>query len=228
MDFAVWDQVDRLSLDEAAYLWCELGPVEGDLPSQVRAIKRMLENAIERGDLRGDNQGIRSGRYTNLDRWGRERGVFVVGRSDYVVSRESLRIWADRNGKRPRFLFPESRLDTGQDWRHQHLESVGATFDQAEKTHKDVSRRGGLATGNHFAKVKRMAREIAFERWEDEKEADKPISTITAVIAGITDAINGDLKILGIKKAPSAETIRDWIKGLAPPEISKGGRPKKT
>lgn len=83
---------------------------------------------------------------------------------------------------------------------------------------------GHVGKGDRYAEARKMAREMAQERWEETAEQVPRIGQVAKDIHGV---IAADPDALGLKSAPKVETVRKWIKGLAPTTAIKGGRPRK-
>lgn len=101
--YEAWDEVEELELFQAACLWAEIEPALPVSSGEPYARLRMLKEAIRKrelypfGNLR-EALNLRAGRYTP--------NVHTV------VTRKSLRDFAEKRGHRPLFLFPEERHTT--------------------------------------------------------------------------------------------------------------------
>ncbi len=81
---------------------------------------------------------------------------------------------------------------------------------------------GGKIAARRFEPAKQLAKEIAEERWSSEE----PEPRVGEVAEGIRQAINANPSALNLKKAPSLQTIKNWITEIAPEEARRPGRPK--
>jgi hypothetical protein len=74
-DFASWRQVDRLTLRDAAFLWCDLAPGHA-MPSNVQYWHGALKSAITKGELDFEPQFYRGAilKRTALQAFARMRG----------------------------------------------------------------------------------------------------------------------------------------------------------
>lgn len=97
--------------------------------------------------------------------------------------------------------------------------SVGNPFE-------DFAKKGGRAASTIFEKARTMSIDMGCDRWQGD-DRDLVIPSLNNVSKDIQRALGADLKALGLKKTPALETIKIWIKHIAPPEAKKSGRPKK-
>ncbi|MCB1807987.1 MAG: hypothetical protein KDJ99_23380 [Candidatus Competibacteraceae bacterium] len=113
MDISIWHHVDRFTLIEVAYLWCELPPkeIQEGVPKPVMAIVNDMLLALKRGELWFYD------RETGKPKWlvaSRKPSPFP-SISCYMtliyplLARKELRRWALTRDKRPGFLFPEDQ-----------------------------------------------------------------------------------------------------------------------
>ena len=100
-DYEAWDLVDEFTVPQAACLWCGIEP--GAIPRttihqhpQTVAIKRMIEGAIERGQLTAKS----------VDELWSSRDMRY---NEATVALSDLRALAESKNQRPAFLFPEDR-----------------------------------------------------------------------------------------------------------------------
>ena len=100
-DFTAWALVDALTVNQAACLWVGAEPTESDTErkyrgktaelDQVAAVKQMLSAAIRAGELSADPSA---------------NPMAMIGDdSETLVSRETLREFAETKNQRPAFLF---------------------------------------------------------------------------------------------------------------------------
>ncbi len=96
-DLAIWALVDSFTVDQAACLWVGAKPSQnpflrtGVLKDQIAAIKQMLTGAILSGVLDVDTSS---------------NPLRMIGdHSETVVTRETLRAFAESKNQRPDFLF---------------------------------------------------------------------------------------------------------------------------
>ena len=100
-DFAAWALVDALTVNQAACLWVGAEPTESDTERKYRgktaeldrvaAVKQMLSAAIRAGELSADPSA---------------NPMAMIGDdSKTLVSRETLREFAETKNQRPAFLF---------------------------------------------------------------------------------------------------------------------------
>lgn len=106
VDYEFWDSLEELTLDQAAYLWCEQEPKLSprELPAKVLAVSNMLYAAAQHGEIQSRDT---SRMHTYTTEWEREKSIFVVGET--YLNRNSLRAYAESKGYRPKFLFPGTR-----------------------------------------------------------------------------------------------------------------------
>jgi hypothetical protein len=71
------------------------------------------------------------------------------------------------------------------------------------------------------ATVKDHARTLASEVWQANTEQEYRLKDMARLVVDV-------LKREGYEDLPSLEQIKKWIKPVAPPHASKGGRPRKT
>ena len=94
IDYLRWDKVDWFSLENVAYLWCGLEPVEQSKilrrlkHPETDAAEKMLLSAIESEETPATSM---------------EEG------SEWYIDREDLNKLAETKGVRPAFLFPDVR-----------------------------------------------------------------------------------------------------------------------
>jgi len=98
-NYEAWRHVDRLTLREAAYLWCDLSP-EGSMPSNVRAWYEALASAVRKGELNLEYRpsGRMMGRDADFD--------YQKDNPDLntTVKRTALQAWAKKHNYDPKFL----------------------------------------------------------------------------------------------------------------------------
>lgn len=94
---AFWENRPEYSLNEAAYLFRGLLPIEGaDVdPVDVAVLKRELRKSVKSGELRGE---------ANKTRYDYGRGIAEF--EEMLFNRGALRSWAEAHNERPAFLFP--------------------------------------------------------------------------------------------------------------------------
>jgi hypothetical protein len=97
-DYVAWRHVDRLSLKQAAFLWCDLPP-KVSMPTNVQAWFNALASAIRRGDLSFEHQPQG---YVDADttRQMEKRNPTL----DTIVKRTALQQFAKANRHDPTFL----------------------------------------------------------------------------------------------------------------------------
>lgn len=89
-DYAEWDRVSALAIWQASCLWAGIKPVAQIPPtSKAYPCLQMLKRDLERGEFKT---------------LGQEDGVMWR-----LVEREELKIYAQKKGEKPPFLFPENR-----------------------------------------------------------------------------------------------------------------------
>jgi hypothetical protein len=98
-DYRPWRHVDQLALWEAAFLWCDLSPAVGPMPSNVAAWYGALAAAVTKGELkfvfRDRGYGDSQRHYDNQKR-NPELGT--------SVKRTALQAWAKKHNYDPKFL----------------------------------------------------------------------------------------------------------------------------
>jgi len=97
-DYGFWEKQPSYSFLNAAALCCDIDPQDWQMHSvKVKAMLRRLEREVDRDgpDCFGDPSANR-------------------------VLRHTLIKWAERNGERPPFLFPEARADNQTEWGFTH------------------------------------------------------------------------------------------------------------
>ncbi len=105
VDFVTLDKIDQLKLYEAAALWSEREPANANtLDPTVHPRFVMLQRAVNGGKLTLENpQPVNVALHLASDVSGEVPG-------NTLVSRASLRTFAERLNERPKFLFPEDRV----------------------------------------------------------------------------------------------------------------------
>jgi hypothetical protein len=98
-DYGAWRHVDKLTLREAAFLWCDLPP-EGSMTSNVRAWYEALASAVRKGELNFEYRP--SGRMMDRD------ADFDYQKDNpdlnTKVERTALQSWAKKHNYNPKFL----------------------------------------------------------------------------------------------------------------------------
>ena len=97
-DYEAWRHVDRLTLREAAFLWCDLSPGPS-MPPNVQAWFNALSSAIQRGELPFEHQPRAFG-HTETERQLKKKGHTLIT----VVMRTALQRFARANNHHPIFL----------------------------------------------------------------------------------------------------------------------------
>jgi hypothetical protein len=97
-DYDAWRHVDRLTLREAAFLWCDLSPGPS-MPPNVQAWFNALGSAIQRGELPFEHQPRAFG-HTETERQLEKKGPML----NTVVMRTALQRFARANNHHPIFL----------------------------------------------------------------------------------------------------------------------------
>jgi hypothetical protein len=97
-DYEAWRHVDRLTLREAAFLWCDLSPGPS-MPPNVQAWFNALSSAILRGELPFEHQPRAFG-HTETERHLEKNGPTLIT----VVMRTALQRFARANNHHPIFL----------------------------------------------------------------------------------------------------------------------------
>jgi hypothetical protein len=95
-DYEAWRHVDRLTLREAAFLWCDLSPGPS-MPPNVQAWFNALSSAIQRGELPFEHQPHAFG---HTERQLEKKGPTLIT----VVMRTALQRFARANNHHPIFL----------------------------------------------------------------------------------------------------------------------------
>jgi len=95
-DYEAWRHVDRLTLREAAFLWCDLSPGPS-MPPNVQAWLNALSAAIQRGELPFEHQPHAFG---HTERQLEKKGPTLIT----VVMRTALQRFARANNHHPIFL----------------------------------------------------------------------------------------------------------------------------
>jgi hypothetical protein len=97
-DYEAWRHVDRLTLREAAFLWCDLSPGPS-MPPKVQAWFNAFSSAIQRGELPFEHQP-RPHSHAETERQLEKRNPTL----NTVVMRTALKRFAKANDHRPTFL----------------------------------------------------------------------------------------------------------------------------
>ena len=100
LDYAAWRHVDRLSLRDAAFLWCELSPASQAMPSNVNAWFNALAAAIAKDELDFEPQYRESPPARERQREYQKRNPKL----DTIVTRKALKAFANIHGYDPKFL----------------------------------------------------------------------------------------------------------------------------
>ena len=100
LDYAAWRHVDRLSLRDAAFLWCELSPASQAMPSNVNAWFNALAAAIAKDELDFEPQYRESPPARERQREYQKRNPQL----DTIVTRKALKAFANIHGYDPKFL----------------------------------------------------------------------------------------------------------------------------
>lgn len=87
---------------------------------------------------------------------------------------------------------------------------------------KEAQSTGGEATRARYDAAREFARMVASNSWKE-----PPNEKIGKMAEYTTECINNNLSKVGLSKAVSSETVKNWIKDLAPPEARVPGRPRK-
>jgi hypothetical protein len=95
-DYEAWRHVDRLTLREAAFLWCDLSPGPS-MPPNVQAWFNALSSAIQRGELPFEHQPHA---FSHTERQLEKKGPTLIT----VVMRTALQRFARANNHHPIFL----------------------------------------------------------------------------------------------------------------------------
>jgi hypothetical protein len=103
IDYPFWDSQDELTLDQAAWLWLDREPELNFAARDAKylAINNMLYEKIKGGGLPARNTNTSLG------------GVHCPGET--YIRRDDLKKFAESQGVKPKFLFPESRLPKSDD-----------------------------------------------------------------------------------------------------------------
>ena len=99
LDYAAIRHIDRLTLREAAFFWCDLPVGRQSMPSNVLTWYSALQSAVRKGELDFEPE------YSGYRDRGRER-EHQNGRPylNTVVKRTALQAFAKRHGYDPKFL----------------------------------------------------------------------------------------------------------------------------
>ena len=97
-DYEAWRHVDRLTLREAAFLWCDLSPGPS-IPPNVHAWFNAFSSAIQRGELPFEYQP-RAYVHAETERQSEKRNPTL----NTVVARTALQRFAKANDHHPIFL----------------------------------------------------------------------------------------------------------------------------
>ena len=97
-DYEAWRHVDRLTLREAAFLWCDLSPGPS-MPPNVHAWFNAFSSAIQRGELPFEHQP-RARVHAETERQSEKRNPTL----STVVARTALQRFAKANDHHPKFL----------------------------------------------------------------------------------------------------------------------------
>jgi len=97
-DYEAWRHVDRLTLREAAFLWCDLSPGPS-MPPNVHAWFNAFSSAIQRGELPFEHQP-RAHVHAETERQLEKRNPTL----STVVMRAALQRFAKANDHYPIFL----------------------------------------------------------------------------------------------------------------------------
>jgi hypothetical protein len=97
-DYAAWRHVDRLTLRQAAFLWCDLAP-SPTMPSNVRDWYEALASAVRKGALDFEPKYSRLGQFES-ERVYQKRNPQL----DTIVTRKALQGFAKRYSHDPKFL----------------------------------------------------------------------------------------------------------------------------
>jgi hypothetical protein len=97
-DYTAVRHIDRLTLREAAFYWCDLPPGRS-MPSSVRDWYNALASAVSKGELNFEPK------YSGYMRREDERDVQKRNpQLDTIVTRKALQAFAKRHGHDPKFL----------------------------------------------------------------------------------------------------------------------------
>jgi hypothetical protein len=97
-DYEAWRHVDRLTLREAAFLWCDVTPGPS-MPLNVHAWFNAFSSAIQRGELPFEHQP-RAHVHAETERQLEKRNPML----STVVTRTALKRFAKANDHHPMFL----------------------------------------------------------------------------------------------------------------------------
>ncbi len=113
----------------------------------------------------------------------------------------------------------------GSDLQTKHrLYSATQTLVYSLKARPSPFAGGNTKFEKQYGEAYELARKYARDTWEEKQD---PIPRIGVVAQEILDILGKDPKGAGLQETPTKNTIKGWIKHLAPPEASKPGRPPK-
>ncbi len=105
IDYLVWDLKNEFTFNEAAHLWYEVNPFTppSDIPKETITKIKTFNKVLKEMALNSKISGV-----TFVERPFIGGGLEAVG-----LSRAGLKIFAERMGQKPKFLFPEDREKQG-------------------------------------------------------------------------------------------------------------------
>jgi hypothetical protein len=125
MDLSLWAFADPITIEQAACLWIDVDPAKNpfsrpsDEASKVAAMVQALSGGVAVGLLEADSS---------------KNPLSTIGNySASLVSREALRVFAERKGQRPAFLFDVLIGDPGKARHYDSTPPVNSTTDAKAK-----------------------------------------------------------------------------------------------
>jgi hypothetical protein len=110
-DLSIWGLKKEFTINELAHLWFGIDPynlhrfeLPGETIAKIRGMRRILQEAVKRGELRF--KGLTWRDIANAPTgW---TGAKILPETN-TIDREEITVWAEKNGERPWFLFPEDQ-----------------------------------------------------------------------------------------------------------------------
>ena len=99
LEYAAVRRIDRLTLREAAFYWCDLSPGPS-MPSNVRDWYSALASAVRKGELTFEPKYHSLGSHNEMERDVQKRNPDL----STIVKRTALQAFAKRHGYDPKFL----------------------------------------------------------------------------------------------------------------------------